>query len=111
MAAGEGEPGAAVILTDVAKAFERILLMVAWCQTMKFVFSQKDLKGAVWFLRTSENRVVRCFFRGFAAHDYCLPPRENACLQLEIVLRDAVTEPTNPHVDVQIHTEVSVRSM
>ena len=40
-----------------------------------------------------------------------LPERKWSCLQLEIVLRDAVTEPTNPHVDVQIHTEVSVRSM
>ena len=37
----------------------------------------KNLKGAVWFLRTSQNRVVvRCFFRGFVAHDYCLPPRK-----------------------------------
>ena len=36
--------------------------------------------------------------------------RKWSCLQLETVLRDAVTEPTNPHVDVQIQTEVSVRS-
>ena len=41
VAAGEGEPGAAVILTDVAQAFGRVLLIVAWCQTMKFVFSQR----------------------------------------------------------------------
>ena len=43
MAAG-GEPGTAVIVTDVAKASERVLLMVAWCQTMNFVFSQRILR-------------------------------------------------------------------
>ena len=85
VAVREGEPGAAVILTDVAKAFERVLLIVAGCQTMKFVFSQ----------------TITAF----------LPERKWSCLQLKIVLRDAVTEPTNPHVDVQIHIEVSVRSM
>ena len=40
-----------------------------------------------------------------------LPGRKWSFLQLEIVLRDAVTEPTNAHVDVQIQTEVSARSM
>ena len=72
----------------------------------------KDLKGVVWFLRTSENRVVRCFFADLL-HTITafLPERKWSCLQLEIVLRDAVTEPTNPHVDVKVHTEVSVRSM
>ena len=44
MAAGEGEPGAAVIVADVAKPFERVLLMVAWCQTMNFVFLERILR-------------------------------------------------------------------
>ena len=48
-------PGAAVIFTDVAKAFEKVLLMVAWCQTMNFVFSQRVLGvlcGVFEFQRT-----------------------------------------------------------
>ena len=36
---------------------------------------------------------------------------KSSCLLLRIVLHDEVTEPMNAHVDVQIQTEVSARSL
>ena len=83
--AGEENLGA-VAVTDLAKAFERVSLVV-WAWATHFQFPKEDLASAVQVFRASEASAVRRMRGGATA---ILPGSKWSCLLLRIVLQDAL---------------------
>ena len=46
--AGEEDLGAVALVVDLAKAFERVSLLVVWAWATHFQLSKEDLAGASW---------------------------------------------------------------
>ena len=91
--AKEEDQGAVALLLDLAKAFERVSLLVVWAWATHFSFPRKVLRVLCGYLST------RGEFEGCAAEPLTtitafLSGFKWSCLLLRMVLQDALNEVT-----------------
>ena len=91
------EQGAVALVVDLAKAFERVSLLVVWAWATHPSFPLPDLAGAVRLFRAPEVCTVRRMCGRTAHNHHCCLARVQVELFafLRIVLQDALSEATN----------------
>ena len=90
------DQGAVALVLDLAKAFDRVSLVVVWAWATHFSFPRKILRVLCGYFEHQR----RVQFEGCAAEPLTtitafLPGSKWRCLLLRIVLQDALSEVTN----------------
>ena len=102
-----GNQGAVALVLDLAKAFERVSLLVVWVWATHFCFPRKILRVLCGFCEHQR----RAQFEGCAAEPLrtitaILPGSKWSCLLLRILLQDALSEVTKNYLPLKLRVFV-----
>ena len=93
--AGEKDPGAVALVLDLAKAFERVSLLVVWAWATHFSFPRKILRVLCgYFEHQRRVQFEGCVAEPLQTITAIMPGSKWSCLLLRIVLKDALSEVT-----------------
>ena len=85
---GRKYQGAVALVMDLAKAFERVTLLVVWAWARHFSFPRKTLRVLCGYFEHQR----RVQFEGCVVITAILPGSKRSCLLLLIVLQDALSD-------------------